>query len=188
MGLTWVRAIPGALKLVPREVWYALALAITIGLARGWYNGKIKAAELRGEERAYAAVEKKAKAIEARAKELTGKITTELKDKHDAEVDRISRDANDLRLSGPGKAICYSAQPAGASRRQQPSAGTGNAALPTLPYPRGSELLAMPFDDAVAFAEQHDLNLAEVKTWREWYRQQSVAWSKLQAEAARPTK
>jgi hypothetical protein len=188
VATTAVRGSVGRfLRGLPRGVWYALALAGALVFAVRWYHGQIAAAEKRGEDRAYAAVERKARQIVPKAESVTGKISTAMRDRNDEEARNIGRVADTVRVRGPGAAVCRGPEPAAATGGREPPRGAADGAVDRLPYPAVSELIAMPFDELIDRAEACDLNRAEVLTWREWYRQQMEAWKALQQEAARPT-
>jgi hypothetical protein len=169
------------LKRIPRWAWIALAAVAILLLGSCVHKRKVKAF---GEER-YAAgvayeqarIEKKAKELKAKVDALSGKITTQLRTKHDEKVVVITRAADDLRMRGPGKASCpgYSGIPSGSGRPD--AAGRRPDASPSgLPE---QDRIALPFAWAVDNAERCDLNRAEVLTWREWHKQQTEAWAKI---------
>jgi hypothetical protein len=169
------------IKAVPRWAWIALAVVSILLLGSCAHKRKVKAF---GEERYAAGVayeqarlEKKAKELKAKVDALSGKITTQLRTKHDEKVIVINRAADDLRLRGAGKASCSSPAgiPSGPSGSVAPS-GQGSVAGPQVPT---GDFAAVPWGWLVDRAEVCDLNRQEVLTWREWHRQQSEAWAKL---------
>lgn len=157
------------LKAIPWQVWAAIGLAIALWLGVRWHNGQVNDAFKRGEQAAYAAVEKKALELQAKANVIADKIRS----KSDENARRISADADVIRVSGPGKARC-SPVPAPASRREE-AGGQGNAAGPEVPT---DDRAAVPWQWLVQRAEQCDLNRNEVLAWREWYQRVQEAWSK----------
>lgn len=169
------------LKRIPRWAWIALAVVAILLLGSCVHKRKVKAF---GEERYAAGVayeqarlEKKAKELKAKVDALSGKITNQLKAKHDEKVIVINRAADDLRVRGPGKAACpgytgVSSGPGGSVS----AGGRPNASATGLP---DQDRIVLPFTWTVDNAERCDLNRAEVLTWREWHKQQSEAWAKI---------
>lgn len=173
--------VKAALSRIPRAAWIALAVIAILTLGTCAHKRSVKKF---GEERFAAGVaheqarlEAKAKAIKAKADAASAKITDKLKAKHDEKVIVINRAADDLRVSGPGKASCPgNPGMAGSSGRSEPASGQGSSARPAMPE---QDWAAVPWGWLVESAEKCDLNRAEVLTWREWYRQQSEAWAKI---------
>jgi hypothetical protein len=157
--MTWLAA-RAFLGRVPKAVWIAIAVALVLGLGVRWHNGQIHDAEKRGEARAYAAVERKARELEAKANATADKIRS----KSDETARAIAADADIIRVSGPGKARC-SPVPTPTSRREE-AGGKPNAAGPEVPT---DDRAAVPWQWLVQRAEQCDLNRNEVLSWREWY-------------------
>jgi len=169
--------VTGFFKSVPRWAWIALAVAALIGAGLFFHaravSSAIDAAEKRGEKRADARHAKKAREWEAR---ING-ISANLRSRNSETNRRIAGDADALRVRGPGKAACLNPATPAASGHLPP----GRAAdAPVAEVPDGErvDLIALPFADAIAFAEQHDLCRAEVLTWREQSGQQAEAWQK----------
>ena len=153
------------LALIPRSVWIALAVLALVGLGVFAHQRSVKAY---GEERYAAGVaDEKARAQEAARKqaEKDEKTVRKLKEQHREEIDRISRDADALRLRGPGKARCRPA-PIAASGRDE-GHGEPDVAGPEVPP---DDRAAVPWGWLVQRAEQFDANRAEVLAWREWHR------------------
>lgn len=162
------------LKGVNWWVWGALLAALVVWLVIGWHGRVVKraisAAETRGETRAYAAVEKKARELERKANELTGKIRSRFNE----ETHAIARRADAILVRGPGRAACPVAAPAASGARPaDPAPGAG---LGRVSYPEGIELIALPFPGAVSLAENHDQCWAEVKAWRSQNEELWKAW------------
>jgi hypothetical protein len=116
-----------------------------------------------GQAEAYAAVEHKAHEIELKANALAA----QLRERNDADNRHITADGADLRLHGPGKAVCTGTL-ADAPAASGPDAASrpADASVAKVPYPEWATLAAVPFDDTTAFAEQCDANRAEVLSWR----------------------
>lgn len=109
--------------------------------------------------------------------EADGKaIAKRLQEKNDEDNRRIAGDANSLRVSGPGKAVCRPA-PAAAGGHV-PTAPAADAPVAPLPDAGGVELIALPFDDTTRFGESYDQLLAEVQAWRTWHDEVLKAWPK----------
>lgn len=173
--------IKAALGRIPRWAWIAIAVVAILFVGSCVHSRKVKAF---GEERYAAGVayeqarlEAKAKAIKAKADAASKKITEQLKARHDETVTVIYRDADALRVRGPGKAACpgYPGV-SGGSGRSEPISGGADASGLGLPEQGWA---AVPWGWLVGEAENCDLNRAEVLTWREWYRLQSEAWAKI---------
>ena len=92
MAAKWALSAPfrreagRAVQSIPREVWYALAVAMALFFVRIWFNGQIEAAEKRGSDAAYASVEAKARKIKERADQITSGTSTLLRNLNDEEI------------------------------------------------------------------------------------------------------
>lgn len=172
---------------LPKWLYIGIGIIAAVLLLLWWDASRIKAAEKRGSDAAYAAIEKQARAIEQRANRITAGTSTLLRNLNDEENSRISAGFDALRLSGPGKAVCtgVAGVPA-ATGQHEPTSGRPDGAVDRVPYPEWSQLIAMPFPDLLKRAEQCDLNRAEVLTWRDWWTQQNANWKKLQSEGTQP--
>lgn len=169
----------GFLKRIPRGVWIAVLIAALLALGTCAHKRSVKRF---GDERYAAGVKaegdriaKKARKLEVQAIELAEK----LRSKNSEENRRIDSDAGALLVRGPGKAACLNTAAPAASGRQ-PTARPGDVAVDQVPDRTGTELIAMPFPDTIAFAKQHDLCLAEAKSWREQNRQMTEDWKAAQ--------
>jgi hypothetical protein len=170
----------GFLKAIPRWAWYALAAALVLFLVYRWHNGKVEDAYKQGVATERAEAAKRAQAVKAKADARSSKITAEVKEKHDETVRIIYRDADALRVSGPGKAsVSRSCLPSPTSEPAKP-AREGMAPVAEVSPGERVDLIGLPFAATVAGAEQCDLNRAEVQTWRDWYAKQSEAWKKIE--------
>jgi hypothetical protein len=181
--MSWlvVRAILGrALSFLGKlNLWQVLLIAALL------FAG-IQTLRLKAEQRHSAKVEHQlSKAVgelnrisaEARKAETDGnRISKQLKDKNNEDNRRIAGDANSLRVSGPGKAVC----------RPAPAAPSGHIAVtakpdaagPALPPADGADLSAVPWPWLVQRSEEHDQLLAEVEAWRTWHEQVLSVWPK----------
>jgi cell division protein FtsL len=165
----------GFLPRLPRWLWILLAVVAAGAVGAIWHQHRthatIAAAEKRGEDRAYAAVEAKALKLAEQARSLAASIRSKTDDTNR----RIAGDADAIRLRGPGKAACPVAAPAATGGRIAPG-GDANAPMDRLPDPERVDIIGLPFAGTVAFAEQHDLNRAEVIAWREYSAALQKAW------------
>lgn len=173
------------LKSVPWQVWVAIAVVIASFFAVRWHSGQIKAY---GTERFQAGRNYRDSEILALQKELDAKnaeLAAELRRKHDEAARSIARDADALRLHGPGKAACSGPAftPARTAGHEQ-SGGAGDAAVDEVPDGARAALIALPFPGAVAFAEQHDAFRLEALAWREWHRRFYDKWKAAQESAS----
>lgn len=181
-------AIPGALKLVPKWAWYAIAGALLLAGAVIWHHGKVKshdtaviaARDAYWNER-IAAVAKQAAALRVKAEAAQSAISTDVRNRNVQANRDIAAAADALRLSGPGASRCrpvdHSSLPAGASGPVAPG-GASSGAGPQVP---ADDFAAVPWGWLTDSAEQADLNRAEVLSWREWYQRASAAWEKTRA-------
>lgn len=164
-----------ALKHVPRWVWIGVAVVAILLLGTCAHKRAVKKF---GEERYAAGVaheqarmaEKVRKQVEADSRRAE-KLRSE-----NNETNRIiDRDADALRVRGAGKAACLNPATASPGRRVE-AARPADAAVDQVPDRAGAELIAMPFADALSFAESHDKCIAEAMTWREDKRLQIEAF------------
>ena len=110
---------------------------------------------------------------QARKAEADGnRISKQLKDKNDEDNRRIAGDANSLRVSGPGKAVC---RPSAAASGDGTRAAKPDAPGPALPP---ADSAAVPWNWLVQRSEEHDQLLAEVEAWRTWHDEVLKAWPK----------
>lgn len=161
---------------IPRWAWFGLAAGVLILIGVRWYHGKIEDAEKRGAQRENARLTKKALDLKARVDALTAQISTALREKHNEDVRRITGDATDLLVRGPGAAGVRCSGTAGGSSGYKPPSGPGNAAVAAVPS--GEGLAVVPWAGTVNFGRVCDLNRAEVLSWRAWREQVERAWPK----------
>lgn len=173
------------LKSVPRSIWM---LGIITLLAGGylWHQHAaqraIAAAEKRGEDRAYANVERQARELEAKANALNRSIAEQMRKRNDEQARRIAVAADGLRLRGPGAARCtvvagLPAAPGGRVTPDRPAYAAGSRVPP-------GDRAAVPWSWLVERAEQADLNRAEALAWRDWYARFKAEWDRWNAKAA----
>jgi hypothetical protein len=113
----------------------------------------------------------------ARAEQINSKIRS----KSDEEARTVTHTADDLRLRGPGKAVCPGLATApGAASGHVAAGGPGDAAVGQVLDPERPTLIALPFAPTIAFAEQCDLNRSEALSWRESDKQQRAGSEKLE--------
>jgi hypothetical protein len=145
-----------------KRFWPYIAVALLIAGGFVWHghavHKAIAAAEQRGEAREAERVRVRVEQITRKQNEITAKIRSE----NDETNRHIAADADDLRLRGPGKAVCPY-PPAAAPVRSGPSAGPADAAVAPVLNPGGPVLVAVSFNDLILFAEQHDKLLAAVR-------------------------
>lgn len=105
--------------------------------------------------------------LKAQIDALNVTIANQQRKIYDAQVARNSAAADALRVRGPGKASCtvYSGGPSGAGGHIE-AAAAGDAAVGQVPDRTGTALIAMPFNDALGFAQAYDDLLAEAAAWR----------------------
>ena len=170
------------LRLIPRWVWIALAVAILYRGALSWHHRQVKAlhdaAYAEGGNAERARLEAEAKRLKAETDAKTAAIARLTKEKHDAEVRAIAADADALRLSGAGKASLGARCPVmagGSSGHDLAGSGTENAGSEV---PATDGLAVVPWGWVVGTGESHDSLRSEVLAWRDWYARNGAAWPK----------
>jgi hypothetical protein len=116
------------------------------------------------------------KVAQATAAARSERINSQVRKQSDEKDRHIVADADDLRLRGPGKAVCsgVAAAPGGAGGRVAASR-PADASVDQVPDPERPPLIALPFAGTIAFAEQCDRNRNEALSWREADRRQKEA-------------
>lgn len=143
------------------------------------HDDGVRAAQKAVDDAAAKKLADKALAIKAKVDKLTANITTVLRSSHDAEVSRNHDLANAVRLRGPGLATCPgNASPPAAAVRPDQAPSSGNAPVAPVSPAGGQQLIALPFDDTVAFAESFDDLLADDRSCRAWHDQVLRVWPK----------
>lgn len=189
-GRMWTNAKDAIAAIPPKAKLWILAAIAAIALFfvhQHFAHRALKAADQGGYDRARA---EDAKAlVELRNRAATAErnartISQEIRSRTDEDARISHAAADDLRLRGAGAASCGRirdpAVPAAAGGHQ-PVGGTADAPLGQVPDAGGPELIALPFNDTVAFADDHDQLLIEVKGWRDWYPRMVAEWNKLRS-------
>lgn len=203
-GLKVVLGNAGSLfKRVPRWAWIALAVAVLLVAGYLYHQHRAhaaiaaaKAEQKKADDAAwqtrFEAMREKAVAVRVKAETLGRKISTTLKDQHDAQVRRNAFDARDLQLRGPGKAavpagcgpVNYPGFSAAAGRPERPG-GAAGAAADSLPAKNGLSGLPaerfgiVPWSWLVDVGRGSDDSSDEALKWRSWYAQQLAAWEQM---------
>lgn len=166
--MTWLMAIPGAFKLLPRWAWEVIAAGLAIALAVHWYHGQIAKAEKRGADAAYSKVASQALELKGKADDLARSAASAAKEKNDEAHGRIDAHADGLLVRGPGRATCTGVAGSATAADQRPvQQHETDASVPRLPDARGTELIAVPFAGAVAFARQNDRCIADLRSYEQ---------------------
>jgi hypothetical protein len=165
-------------KRIPPKAWLGIGIALAALVGVLWHGHAVR----KHYAEAYAAgVAHESARIEAKAKKLAADaaaISAKARSLNNETNRRIARDADALRVRGPGRAACLNPATPGASRRQ-PAIGQADAARPEVPPRDGEALLAaVPWPWLVDRAEQCDMNRAEAETWRNWHKQLVEAYEK----------
>jgi hypothetical protein len=112
-----------------------------------------------GQADAYTATEHKSHELEIKANARAA----QLRERNDAENRTIAADGADLRVRGPGKAICTGGVgPAPAASGHVEASRPADAPVAEMPDTERPPVIALPFAGTIAFAEQCDANRAEV--------------------------
>lgn len=176
--------VKGALARVPRPVWIALAVAAALLVGVLWHHhaaGKaLKAADQAGYQRRDAEVKAAALKLKSKIDALTAKIAADER-KRNAQAHHDNDAAADaLLVRGPGKAVC-SVRSISASPAVRPSSGSSVAVdgqVAGLPEPGGQQLIALPFNDTVAFAREFDACQIDRRSWEQLWRETQKVWPK----------
>jgi hypothetical protein len=198
MTMPWLTAIPGALRLVPRWVWYALAAVLAWHFALTWHARQVTAHDrtvIAARDAQWQArfdqMRQSALAWKGEAEVRAANISTLTRKLNDEENRRIAADADGLRVRGPGAATAAGCRPvdrpALPAAGGQPGAQPGPGAHAAAAVPAGDGLAVVPWDWLVDVVEQADGNRAEVLTWHAWYDQQAAAWETMRQHPPQPT-
>lgn len=178
------------IKSVPKPVWKWLAIALVVALVvwRGlaWHAGKVdqlkKDSFAAGRQSAAADMV----ALRDQLNRAHAQDVARMRSQNDAKLRDVGRDADALRLRGPGRAACSAVVPGGAGGSQQ-AGGQASAPVSQLPDAGGAELIALRFDAATDLGESHDALRVEVLGWREWHAHFVKLWSDYAAKVAKAT-
>lgn len=183
IGAKWALAggFKGIVRKVPRWLWFALLFAAIIAAGAWWHGRKVEAF---GQERfaaGYAKAVDDGKKRVAKVERKSAEITAKIRRKTDEDIGRINRHADDLRLRGPGRAVC----PAHAAAAGGPEPGRGAAAagMDRLPDTERVDIIAMPYDDTIRRSATADANRREVLAYREAWQKLTEEYAKWRAEA-----
>lgn len=171
------------LKGVPTQVWYIIggvAALIAAVLYHGHLIHKHDAALVSATiTREDARLLSQANKLKAQADKLNAAAAQLERARNEKQAVRIVTLTHDILVRGPGKASCtgIAGAPAVPSGSQPPS-GAGNAAVAPVPDSTGSGFIALPFDDAIRFAGQCDLNRNELISVRNQRKQLEKDWPK----------
>lgn len=173
---------------IPRRAWIAMAIVLLLAAGYLWHEHKagaaIAAAEERGAAAAYANVERQARELEAKADALNARIAEQMRKRTDAKLDAVARDADDLRMRGPGAARCTVVAGIPAAAGGRGAAGRpADAAMGTVRDSGGADLIALPFAATAGFAGQHDSFRLEALAWRGWHARFTAERARWTAEA-----
>lgn len=135
-----------------------LAIGFAIWRVIAWYDNQLDAAFNRGEQSAYAKVDK-------RATELANQLTVaanKLKDQANEERLDTAVAATDLRVRGPGRASCPAPVDAGTGGHEQAPTPEADAGLAMSP----ENWARVPWDWLVTVVQEHDDLLTEASAFR----------------------
>lgn len=182
--------IGGFFKRIPARVWVGLLIfaVVVFILWRGlaWHHGKIE--HLRAESFAAGrqSAVKDMVALRDQLNRANADAVARMRSENDAKLRAVGRDADALRLRGPGRAACSAVfSPASGGRDQ--AGGETSAPVSDLPDARRAELIAVRFDAATDLGESHDSLRVEVLGWREWHAHFVKLWSDYAAKVAKAT-
>lgn len=170
-----------ALGKVPRWLWIALAIVFVMLAVAIWHGRKVKAF---GEERfkaGYAEAVQDGKQAAAKLETEAARATTTIRRNTDEEVGRIARRSDDLRLRGPGRAVCPA--PAAAASGPKPPGGAADAGVDRLPGAERPELAAVPYQELVQRSATADANRAEVLAYRQAWQELTRLYDETRAKA-----
>lgn len=170
------------LKAVPRWVWIVLAAALVIFLAVRWHNGRIEDLKTTSFNAGYAQAVADGKKGVVKVEQRSTAIATEIRSKTDEKIRDNGRHADTLRVRGPGAAACLDPRLSSGTGGRQPTGGGSGPSLAGLPDEKRTELVAVPFADAVNRAEVDDANRIEVLAWREWHKRLTAEWDRYRAD------
>lgn len=177
-----VTAIWAFLKTLSPKTWITIGVVIAvIGLGfaiRHSIHNAIKAADKAGYERRDAEVKAAALKLKKKIDDLTTKITDEERTRNVEAHRAVDARATTMLVRGPGKAVCPVHSGTAGAAGNNASGGQVSAPVAGVPEPGGQQLIALPFNDAVAFGKQSDSCEVDLKSWDSWYKRLQDAWPK----------
>lgn len=157
-------------RAVALPLWLIGLIAIAILI---WHTKAVNRADQAGYDRAVVVGEKLAE--KTNKKVIT--VTVPIRKKADENATRIVASADNERLLGPGKAALRCPQVPASTGGSEPRAGTPNDARDSVPTADGiDQSSVVPWGWLVSHAQTCDLNLNEVKAWREWHKKVLEIW------------
>lgn len=161
--------------------WKPLLVALVLAIGFLWHGHKV--AQLRADafKAGYAQAVDNGKKNAARVERKSAAITNDVRSKTDEKMRDSARHADDLRLRGPGRAVCP--QLSGPASGHDPASRGANGGLAGLPDEERDRIVALPFDETVERAKVADANRLEVLAWREWHQRLTDEWAKWKADA-----
>lgn len=178
-ALIGIRAFLGK---VPREVWYALAVALALFLLWRWHDGKVDAAftagateQAKADRKAVAAAERAATKAQADLKARTAATSAAISKGTDNALQkdnaRLARSYDDLRM----RWAAYRADQGGTGQGG-PAGATSAAGVTDDAYCTAQGWVS--FDTAATAAQAADEAIAKDDAWRQWWAAQQEAWPK----------
>jgi hypothetical protein len=159
-----IAAIPPKAKLAIAGV---LLLVVLFFVHQHVAHKRLKAAHDAGYAQGVAETKAGYARAQAQANAAASARTSKLRKSSDEDIRHIDRSADAVQLRGPGKAVCPGpAIASGAAGRHRAAGGSVDAGLDPVPGDGGPALIALPFDDTVAFAREYDKLRSEALTWR----------------------
>lgn len=173
--------VKAALARVPAQVWYILGgilafigLILLHGHLVHKHDKALIASTIAAED----------KRIADRSKKLdqsSAKIANAERAQNAKETTRIVTLTHDVFVRGPGKASCPSLPASSGGYKPADSGSTVDAGVGPVSPSGGQQLIALPFDDLITFAQAYDLRGAELKSWRDNDAAQRKNWNETSA-------
>lgn len=178
----------GWVKLIPRAVWIGLAVVILCVVLfkmhqkiasdriQASYEAGVKASDERWLSDLAAMRTEGVELREQYETNVEQAVLAERK-RNETELRSVNQLATNLRLRGPGAASACTGSNSGSGLSSSsggltPINGEANAPLDTLPA--DEPMATVPWNELVNRAEQCDINLTELNTWRRWYPTQKL--------------
>jgi hypothetical protein len=173
---------------VPSRVWKILAIVVISGLliffALRWHSNKVETFGNEKFQAGYDSRDAEIKKLQTQLNQRNAELATALRSKTDEKLRDVARDADIIRLHGPGKAACTSVGglPTSPGGHDQTRTSPGTS-LPEVRDGEWDELIALPFSETVTVFENHDSLRIEVLGWREYHRVFTEEWKKYKEAA-----